>query len=861
MSAQLQSPVLSGADVITVLHSTGPRLTKVWDAGGIQAYEDARQFRVAEHPVAGIRELHTLLARLESDPQACIVRGRWVGAARSAELFPDERLRPGHTLRRKELFPDRPLRMVLIDVDSYQPMLYDPVAEPEDAAREFILDRLPAAFHRATFHWQLSASAGAPGKEGVLKAHLWFWLAAPRTGAELEAWADTLAPGTVDRAVFRPVQVHYTAAPVVAGGACPVRARSGLWVGAADTVALEIDAASAARASAVRGARTEMVDPRDKPGLVGAFCRAFEPREAIERFLPEHFSFDDEVRITWHGGGGAAGGACVTDDGLHVYNSHNTDPAGGRATNVWDLVRVHRFGHLDAGLDDFERMDIAALPSHRAMAEWVQGLPEVQAETAGHEERDGRGAAERLLALVEAADDAHALEHRVAREIAHAAALDDTGREVLARAIQARVKALAGVAPPIDAVRRWIKPAVAIGGFADMDAEGRPLATLRNFEALVGLMRTTVRYNVIAKRTEILIPGTRFSADNAESAALTMVLSECNRLQMPRASAALVAQMCTLIADRNQFNPVLAWIESAPWDGRSRIEEFLATVESPMDAALKRELMLRWAISAVALAASPRPLEAHGVLTFQGVQGAGKTRWLKSLAPADLGVVQAGVTLDPKDKDSVLRVIRYWLVELGELDATFKKSDIAELKSFATQDTDVVRLPYAAGNSTFQRRTVFFASVNEEEFLHDPTGNRRFWVVPVSAVRSEHDLDIQQFWAEMLALWRAGERWWLDGASQQRLAVHNEEFTVGDPVEDLIAERLDWGAAPDQWRRMAPSDLLRELGLARPTRAESTAAGRALKRRGIESTKSNGVRRSRVPPLRTQGHTPDDDFL
>src|SRR5690606_39387898 len=148
---------------------------------------------------------------------------------------------------------------------------------------------------------------------------------------------------------------------------------------------------------------------------------------------------------------------------------------------------------------------------------------------------------------------------------------------------------------------------------------------------------------------------------------------------------------------------------------------------------------------------------AEGVLVFQGPQNLGKTSWLKSLAPRELRLIKDGMMLRPDDKDSVKQVCSFWLVELGELDSTFRRADIAQLKAFITQDTDVLRRPYARRESTYARRTVFFGSVNPREFLHDETGNRRYWTIECESINSRHGLDMQQVWAEVLELWRAGE--------------------------------------------------------------------------------------------------------
>ena len=130
-----------------------------------------------------------------------------------------------------------------------------------------------------------------------------------------------------------------------------------------------------------------------------------------------------------------------------------------------------------------------------------------------------------------------------------------------------------------------------------------------------------------------------------------------------------VAQFLIRIADENPYNPVATWIESRPWDGVSRVQAFCNTVTSP--APLKDLLIRRWMLQAVAAAFSPNGIAAQGILTFVGQQNLGKTTWFERLAPEELDVVLTGHTLDPRNKDSVFVALSHWLVELGELDATF----------------------------------------------------------------------------------------------------------------------------------------------------------------------------------------------
>ena len=113
-------------------------------------------------------------------------------------------------------------------------------------------------------------------------------------------------------------------------------------------------------------------DPRDKGGIVGAFCRAYTVPEAIEKFIPAYERVDD-TRYTYTPGQ-ATGGLVIYDDGLFAYSHHGSDPAGGQLCNAFDLVRLHRFGDEDKGSEDTG----GRTPSFKAMEAWAADLPEVR---------------------------------------------------------------------------------------------------------------------------------------------------------------------------------------------------------------------------------------------------------------------------------------------------------------------------------------------------------------------------------------------------------------------------------------------------------------------------------------------------
>ena len=281
------------------------------------------------------------------------------------------------------------------------------------------------------------------------------------------------------------------------------------------------------------------------------------------------------------------------------------------------------------------------------------------------------------------------------------------------------------------------------------DSKGKPMAIIENLAEITHRLGVTVRYNVIKKEDEILIPGRSFTVDNAANASLAWLRSECVRFRYPTDA---LGDYVTYLADQNLFNPVINWVTSKPWDGVSRLADLYGTIDAE-DNELKAILMRRWMVSAIAAAFNPEGVSAHGVLVLQGPQYLGKTKWFKTLVPAHLDVVQDGHLLRVDDKDNIRQACSNWLVELGELDASFRKSDIAALKAFITKKKDVMRRAYAKKDSHFARRTVFFGSVNPKQFLHDSTGNRRYWTVECKWIDHSHNIDMQQLWAEVLFLY------------------------------------------------------------------------------------------------------------
>ena len=369
---------------------------------------------------------------------------------------------------------------------------------------------------------------------------------------------------------------------------------------------------------------------------------------------------------------------------------------------------------------------------------------------------------------------------------------------------------------------------VSTATWLNLDTENRPPSTYDNFERMLQAYGITIRYNVITKKDEVLIPNQSYSLDNQANATYAQIISLC---KLNGLSTDTVGNYICMMADKNLYNPVLTWIESKPWDGVSRFNDLAntLTMENLEHNWLRNKLLTRWLLSAIAALTSPVPIMTKGVLVFTGAQNKGKTSWFNHLLPKEMGsLLLEAHQLDPSDKDSVTTAVSHWLVELGELDATFRKADQARLKAFIGKKTDKVRRPYARLDSEYQRRTVFFGSVNEYNYLKDMTGNVRWWTLAVKKIDYQHTVDMQQLWAEMLHWYNKGEQYWLTDEESEALKAINESHMEINPLEERLLSEYD--LRHTRTHRLTATDVLMSLGYEKPDKAQANDMARLLRK-------------------------------
>jgi len=236
---------------------------------------------------------------------------------------------------------------------------------------------------------------------------------------------------------------------------------------------------------------------------------------------------------------------------------------------------------------------------------------------------------------------------------------------------------------------------------------------------------------------------------------------------------------------------------------------------------------------------------------LQGKQGVQKsTFWRALVKNADW--FDDTIASGGSDKDERLKLRRFWIMELAELEAVFRRKEIASLRGFLTTKSDNIRVPYGRSIESFPRTSGFVGSVNPCEFLVDPEGHRRYWIIPVLVDRIPveklvHELD--QLWAAAVHAYRLDEQHWLTPDEEKRNALLNKRFEVGDSWQENIELYLETTS------ETTITDILTNclrLEFGRHDRSSQMRVAEALKRLGWVKGEKKKVNGKSTPVWRCQ---------
>lgn len=318
-------------------------------------------------------------------------------------------------------------------------------------------------------------------------------------------------------------------------------------------------------------------------------------------------------------------------------------------------------------------------------------------------------------------------------------------------------------------------------------------------------------------------------------------------------AARTVASVAALVARERAYHPVRDYLRSLTWDGVARhttwLRDYLGADQSP----LLQELGPRWFTSCVARVLLPGTegasvkggpgCKVDTVLVLAGDQGKGKSTALNVLARGWF----ADTTLDLKNKDALMALQGVWLYEFAELDS-MRRRDAQAVKAFLSAKVDRFRPPYGRHMINSARQCIVVGTTNEQVFLNDATGSRRFWPVVVGsidlqALRQDRD----QLWAEAVARYDEGQSWWLSEEMEAQRSTDAEVHTFADPWEGLIA-----GYKPDGTRGWVTiSELLEHAVKKDPdrwTRADEMRIAGLLSAMGYERGPQTRWQGARVRP-------------
>ncbi len=298
--------------------------------------------------------------------------------------------------------------------------------------------------------------------------------------------------------------------------------------------------------------------------------------------------------------------------------------------------------------------------------------------------------------------------------------------------------------------------------------------------------RYTLRYNTLRERTEILRNEEYWQGlEDRDIDTMLVSLSE-QGLYYPKEK---ILQLLNSEWVEN-YDPVAEWIAILPAWNKEEYPDYIEQLADTIEISEKqRAFFIRWLTNWLvgALATWMGKGINHTCLVLQGEQGIGKTQWLNKLCPEQLKPYLFVGALEAENKDATIAICENLLINLDELESTTRK-DISHLKSLITREKVKVRRTYARFAKEYRRKAVFTASVNIDQILNDPTGNRRFIIVTAQSIHYAHTIPMEHVYAQALTLLEQGHKYWGDYAGNAELTANAAFYSMADMVEELLHE-------------------------------------------------------------------------
>jgi len=497
-------------------------------------------------------------------------------------------------------------------------------------------------------------------------------------------------------------------------------------------------------AEVVKRTAAKQKDPLEKGGIVGAFCRAYTIQEAVEAYVPTYVPCDDPGRYTYTEGSTAAG--VVIYDDKFTFSHHATDPASGQLCNAWDLVRLHTFLDLDANVDP--DTPITSRPSYKAMAKLATDDKKVTAQLVSDR-------------MAEASADFEELPEET----------DENWREKL------KITERGGLAQTIENAVIILRHDPKLKGCLAFNEMDHNIVTLKSLP-----------WRAVKGASQWI---------DADDAALRYYRERTYGVT----GKDRIFDAVNVVAQAHSFHPVRDYLDGCKWDGVPRVDTLLIDTFGAEDSVYTRTVTRKTLVAAVARIYRPG-CKFDYMLTLRGPQGIGKSSLFARLGGAWFSDTFSTL----QGKEAYEQVQGVWIVEVGEL-AGMRKAEVETIKLYISKQADRFRPAYGRRLQEFPRQCVFIGTTNEEQFLRDPTGNRRFWVVetpnePTGELWDTLSDDVvRQIWAEAVHLFKNGEKLYLPKDIEKMAREVQERYEEENPRAGIVAEYLE-KLLPEDWETL-----------------------------------------------------------
>ena len=370
----------------------------------------------------------------------------------------------------------------------------------------------------------------------------------------------------------------------------------------------------------------------------------------------------------------------------------------------------------------------------------------------------------------------------------------------------------------------------------------RDIPTLKKLEAneLLAQLKdaNTLRYNIFTQQIE---------RNTRDKGYIVLENAEHYYLEIAENGGKIskeVALDCLVkVAKANPYDPIRNYLEHvANHVQPTYIDRLASAYLRPADAEQSEPTLFDHMIRCTLIAAVRRiyePGSKHDNATvLMGEQGARKSSFWAALG----GDFFSDALRDISSKDDLMVLHRSWIMEWAELDHVTSKKHAGQVKAFLSQSTDMFRVPYGKATEAFPRRCVIVGSTNRDSgFLVDETGNRRFWVIPVTCTLQK-PIDVPALYMERDAIWSAavaayrnGEPSVLTTEQEAMVAEQNEDYLVESPWRAPIEA---WLIAPHNKTRDITTDVLLADAILKPverqTRSDQMQVGSILRDLGYQ---------------------------